>query len=412
MKKADLIYICTTLGNLSGIPVRLFSRGELIFMHSLVNLSKDPMNLYREQIWRIDSHIGYFITPFFNYYGIVNFGTYRLVAGPTSQVPLDRQEMKTLAFQLDIPQGETESFIAAMDSIVRLPLDSVMQMLCAINFALNKKEKLQLSDIAIIDTEQENLRRQLVTQYSEEELQVQPSSTYQTVDNSPTDYGYTSYNMEKQLMELISKGDTATLQEWVKKAPAVRPGILSNSQLRQQKNIFIVAATLASRAAIKGGLAEETSFRLSDAYIQKCELLNDPALISNLEYHMILDYTERVESIRVGKHPSDLTIKVANFVQQHICEPITAEAVADSLFMSKSRLFTKFKAESGETLSTFILKEKTQAAKRLLRYTNKTATAIGMHLGFSSQSHFTRVFKKYTGMTPGKYREESKLALG
>ena len=45
-------------------------------------------------------------------------------------------------------------------------------------------------------------------------------------------------------------------------------------------------------------------------------------------------------------------------------------------------------------------------AKRLLRYSDKSLTAISNYLGFSSQSHFSKVFKKYTQRTPGEYREK------
>ena len=49
--------------------------------------------------------------------------------------------------------------------------------------------------------------------------------------------------------------------------------------------------------------------------------------------------------------------------------------------------------------------EKTEEAKRLLRYTDRSAAAISEYLAFSSPAHFTRVFKKYTGLTPGEYRD-------
>lgn len=57
------------------------------------------------------------------------------------------------------------------------------------------------------------------------------------------------------------------------------------------------------------------------------------------------------------------------------------------------------------TLTDFILKEKTEEAKRLLRYTDKPITSISAYLGFSSQSHFSRTFKKYTGSLPNEYRK-------
>ena len=49
---------------------------------------------------------------------------------------------------------------------------------------------------------------------------------------------------------------------------------------------------------------------------------------------------------------------------------------------------------------------KTEEAKRLLRYSDKSLTAIGSYLGFSSASHFSRVFKTYVGSTPSEYREK------
>lgn len=150
----------------------------------------------------------------------------------------------------------------------------------------------------------------------------------------------------------------------------------------------------------------EDSLSLSYSYIQKCELMNNMERIFKLQYHMVLDYTERVEKLRLGKSPTKLAVEVANYIQNHLSEAISTEDIANALFMSRCHLSTKFKAETGETLVDFILKEKTEEAKRLLRYTDKTAVSISNYLGFSSQSHFSRVFKKYTGKSPNEYREK------
>ena len=50
--------------------------------------------------------------------------------------------------------------------------------------------------------------------------------------------------------------------------------------------------------------------------------------------------------------------------------------------------------------------EKMEETKHLLRYSDKPVTAIGSYLGFSSASHFSRVFKSYVGSTPSEYREK------
>ncbi|MBR0215617.1 MAG: helix-turn-helix transcriptional regulator [Clostridia bacterium] len=48
--------------------------------------------------------------------------------------------------------------------------------------------------------------------------------------------------------------------------------------------------------------------------------------------------------------------------------------------------------------------KKSEEAARLLAFTDKSLISISDYLGFSSQSHFARVFKKYIGMTPSEYR--------
>ena len=78
------------------------------------------------------------------------------------------------------------------------------------------------------------------------------------------------------------------------------------------------------------------------------------------------------------------------------------------MFISRTHLAARFKQITGMTLTDFILSEKTEEAKRLLISTDKSLLAIGEYLGFSSQSHFTKVFKKYSGKTPSEYRNRSK----
>jgi YSIRK-targeted surface antigen transcriptional regulator len=394
MENLDLRYLCTVIGNLSGVPIRLYDGETLTFSYSFVNLPKDPVALYLEDIRSIRESVGYFVTKIFNYYGIINSGSHKIIIGPTRQTGNTDQELRELAFRLDVAPTDTDDFVTGMKSIIRMPLESIMQILCTMNYVLNG-EKLSLQDIAVFDDQQDVLHKDAVTkqdaqQYAEENIPVQDV--------------HNTFELEQAVMTMVRKGDTAALREWIKAAPAVRGGIIAAEQLRQTKNTFIVSVTLASRAAIRGGMDVEEAFSLSDAYIQKCELLNSPDQIMNLQFHMVLEYAQRVERIRLGKHPGKLAIDVANYIRHHLSEPITAEGIAKDLYLSRPYLSRKFIEETGESLTNFILKEKTEEAKRLLRYSDKTLTAISNYLGFSSQSHFSRVFKKFTGSAPGEYR--------
>ena len=161
----DLKYICTFIGDLSGVPIRLFEGREQVLWHARTELPQDPMLPCWEEILSIRSHIGYFVTEHFNYYGIVNAGTQKIVLGPTCQVMNSDRELREMAFLAEVPPGDIADFVAGMKSIVRLPLDSVLQILCAVNYLLNG-EKLGLENVLIFDSEQERLRALLQRQHS------------------------------------------------------------------------------------------------------------------------------------------------------------------------------------------------------------------------------------------------------
>lgn len=397
MENIDLNYICTTIGNLAGMPIRIFQNSAQIFYRSVVYLPKDPITAFRDEILAVDSHVSYFITPYFHYYGILNSGEYKIIIGPTFQVKQSDQTLRELAFLCDVTKDETKEFLDGMHSILPMPLDSILQILCVVNYIVNN-EKLTINDIAIHEKEQEKL-----TMTAESERAIFQFD--RDINTAELPELHNTLALEQTILNFIRQGDTLRLREWIKDIPAVHGGTLAFDQVRQLKNTFIITAALASRAAIRGGMDIDDAFTLSDAYIQKCELMNTIEQITNLQYHMIFEYTQRVEKLRLVKVPSKFIADITNYVHHHLSEPFSIEEMAKALFMNRSWMAVKFKQETNMTLTDFILKEKTEEAKRLLRYTDKPITSISAYLGFSSQSHFSRTFKKYTGSLPNEYRK-------
>lgn len=393
MELEDLKYISKIVGDLASIPIRIYKNNGLVYYYSLVNIIKDPIIPYQKEILEINNHLGYFIAANFFYYGVVNSNEYKIVLGPSRNIKPSENELKELAFECDVSNDDVPIFVSALESLNPLPLNSVLQMLCSLNFILNN-EKLSLKDIALHEENQNEITRSLkneeINKQSDDEIN--PMVIHNT------------YTLEERIMNIVSHGSVASLQKMMQNAPSIRPGVLSSDALRQAKNTFIVTTTLASRAAIRGGLDVNEAFSLSDAYIQKCDLLTTIDKITELQYHMILDYTERVEKIRLGKNPSKFVLDVCSYIQKHLTEPIDVEGMAKDLYFSRTYLATKFKAETGKTLTNFILSSKVEEAKRLLRYTDKSISNIAFYLGFSSQSHFSNVFSKYADRSPNEYR--------
>ena len=394
MKKEDLIYLCTIVGNLSGIPVRLYKNNQMLFYHSMVNLPQDPVLLPQKDIPFPNEHILFRVTSGFFYFGIVTSGNYQIVIGPSRQTAAQDQELRDIAFELDLPSDDISDFLVAMKQIIRLPLESMMQMMCAINFMVNN-EKVTLNDlIGGVENQFGLEEKRTEKQFSEKE--------------TPPEELHNTLAIEQTIMNIIRKGDVAALEAFAQEAPAVRPGVMAREQLRQAKNTFIVTAAEASRAAIRGGMDVEDALTSSDAYIQECEMMTDIHQITRLQYDMILFYTQQVQRIRHGNYASDLVRNVANYVQHHLSEAITTDQIAAYLYLSRQHLSRRFTQEAGMPLASFIRNEKIEESKRLLRYTDRSVSAIAAYLGFSSQGHFAKVFKEITNMTPGEYREKKR----
>ena len=392
MRKEDLVYLCTMVGNLSGIPVRLYEGDELCFYHNVVRLPKDPIQLIWPEVRTFSSHVSYYVTPRFLYYGIIVSGNQRIVVGPSRQTVIQDQELREMAFQLDVSEDDIADFLTGMKQIIPLPLESMMQMMCAINFMING-EKLILSDIIGSGENKFGLEESRAQQRIEE-TEIPPETLHNTLA------------IEQTIMNIIRKGDVAALEAFVQEAPAVRPGIMARDQLRQAKNTFIVTVSQACRAAIRGGMDVEDALSSSDAYIQQCEMMADINQITRLSFDAVLYYTQQVQRIRHGHYSTELVRNVANYVQHHLSEAITTDQIADMLYLSRQHLSRRFTEEAGISLAAFIRNEKIEEAKRLLRYTDKPVSAIALYLGFSSQGHFARLFKELNGMTPGEYREK------
>ncbi|MCR5451045.1 MAG: helix-turn-helix domain-containing protein [Lachnospiraceae bacterium] len=218
------------------------------------------------------------------------------------------------------------------------------------------------------------------------------------------------YSHEKRQVESIKTGDVDSLKEILKERFPGRYGKLSSDPLRQEKNIGIVETTLASRAAIEGGLHPEVAFHLSDITIQKLEASRDPVNAMNISVDSQLHYAKLVREIksetRQNENRANLHIShCKDYVFAHLHDKISVKEIANAVALDENYLSALFKKNEGISLKEYIQKEKINLAKNLLSYSSYSYIEIATYLGFSSQSHFGKVFKDITGMTPRKYRD-------
>ena len=102
-----------------------------------------------------------------------------------------------------------------------------------------------------------------------------------------------------------------------------------------------------------------------------------------------------------------LVVAAERFLQEHFRQPLTVADVAAAIGVSPSHLHRVFRAETGVTLVSRVHRLRLDAAAQRLRETDQTVLAIAQDVGFTSQSHLTRLFTRQFGCAPGRYRERS-----
>lgn len=97
--------------------------------------------------------------------------------------------------------------------------------------------------------------------------------------------------------------------------------------------------------------------------------------------------------------------RVIERLNEEFTENFTTEDLAQEARVHPVHLATVFRRFYGETIGDYIQKQRVSyAAKRLLNR-EIALSDIALEAGFADQSHFTRVFKRLTGQTPGAFRQ-------
>lgn len=177
----------------------------------------------------------------------------------------------------------------------------------------------------------------------------------------------------------------------------------------KHKENFIYAIALLSigrNSAIEGGMRAETAYALFKSYSIQLEACHQSMEFYRLIHNALCAYAEGVQTVSVQKLDcySDTIKRCINLIYSHLPGKITLEELADEIHLSPKYLSSLFIKETGDSLTEFTTKARIDQATHLLSSSTLSYLEISNVLEFSSQSHFTKVFKKKTGMTPKEYR--------
>ena len=102
----------------------------------------------------------------------------------------------------------------------------------------------------------------------------------------------------------------------------------------------------------------------------------------------------------------ELARAAENFIREHYTDKFSLVALAGALHVDKSYLLRTFREVTGFTLLEYHNRVRCEAAMELLTHPELSVSYIAFAVGYVSASHFTQVFRKFTGKTPSQYRSD------
>jgi AraC family transcriptional regulator of arabinose operon len=119
---------------------------------------------------------------------------------------------------------------------------------------------------------------------------------------------------------------------------------------------------------------------------------------------LCLDRAVRMKGVHKGK--TFVTIRMKNYIDEHLTSPIRIDDVAAHVELSVSRAVHLFKEFFGVPIIEYTHQARLSLAEERIRYTQMSLEKVAETCGFGSYSYFFRVFRKKHGITPAQYRQQ------
>ncbi len=213
------------------------------------------------------------------------------------------------------------------------------------------------------------------------------------------------YEFENELMQAVSQGQTHKAQIFLTNINTQFFEKRVTDSLRNIKNYCIIMNTLLRKAAERGGVHPVYLDSISSMFAQKIENLSSTDKTSEFMAEIFRAYCKLVKKYSINKY-SAVIQKTIIYIDNDLTANLTLSTLAKMNNVSASYLSSLFKNETGETLTDFVNKRRVKLAKNLLKTTNLQIQTIAQHCGILDVHYFSKIFKKYEGLTPKAFRDK------
>jgi len=209
---------------------------------------------------------------------------------------------------------------------------------------------------------------------------------------------------EKSLLAALRKGEGAEARKTLNELLAML-FFTNNGQFKYIQLRIIELVVLISRVETSPAKTGNLSMEINS---QNLKMVQEAKTFEELTdiFHNIVDRVSgNISSFQGIPHAAALR-KAENFIMENFTRKISLKEISSVAGLSPPYFSTIFKDEMGENLSKYLNRLRVEKASRLLLETEMSLSEIAACCCFEDQSWFSKIFKAYTGISPGKYRNQ------
>ena len=212
------------------------------------------------------------------------------------------------------------------------------------------------------------------------------------------------YAGENELVQAISLGLSHKADALISQLTDISFERRLPDPVRNIKNYCIITNTLMRKAAESGGVHPLYLDSATSGFARKIEGISSPAEGRELLLEMSHSYCRLVKRHATLQYSLPVQ-KTILYIDSDLSCDLSLKTLAELQNINASYLSTLFKRETGQTLTDFVNQRRVQLALHLLSTTKLQIQTIAQHCGIPDINYFSKIFKKYTQMTPTEYRK-------
>lgn len=234
------------------------------------------------------------------------------------------------------------------------------------------------------------------------------AETEKKTEETDEDAVHHTYGTERLWAESMKEGDARRAKELIENMIGIT-GKLSEDPLTNSKYIHIAIATLSTRLALENGVPSARAYKTSDTMINRMDRCRNEKEVWEAVFKTIDVFTEMISEARSRKKYSGYVEQCKYYIDQHYRQNLSLNDLSEYTGMNGAYLSHLFSQIEGMTIKDYLNKVRIERAQNLLKYSDRSIIEISDYIGFQTQSYFGRIFKKYTGKTPARFRGQYQI---